>query len=222
MGHVPDKQAMALAWMGSGGVHQMIGYTAVTFYGRGGWGTQEYFFDLPGRYTFAEAFFFNQQAIIHELQQRFPDKMKHEVKHWDFERDRLVLDKELALLGYRDMKGAAMDNLGLLWDRDAVVFYGDPAWEARLASGPLPLRTELTCQGEVYTLKVIADEEARPRKPLGVLLPHRVKEIQVTSGQVFQPLITHNFVMLMKHPEKVEKGKTYQVVFKAKRVEKEQ
>lgn len=217
VGHVADKDAMALAWMSSGGVHQMIGYTAVTFYGRGGWGTQEYFLDLPGRYTFADAFFFNQQSIIHELKQRFPDKMKHEVTNWDFERDRAVLNKELALLGYRNMEGPARDALGLLWDRDAVAFYGDPAWEARLSSGPVPLRTELTCQDETYTLKVIAEEDAKPRRPLGVLLPHRVKDIHITSGQEWEPLITSNFVMLMKQPEKFAKGKSYQVVFKAKR-----
>lgn len=222
MGHVADKQSMALAWMSGGGVNQMIGYTAVTFYGRGGWGTQEYFFDLPGRYTFAEAFFFNQQSIIHELQQRFPKTMKHEVKNWDFERDRLVLDKELALLGYRNLEGEAKDNLGLLWDRDAVAFYGDPAWEARLNPAPPPIRTELTWRDDVYTLKVTVDAEAKPRKPLAILMPHRVKDIQVMSGQELQPLVTPSFVMLMKHPDKFEKGKTYQLVFKAKRVETEQ
>ena len=38
MGHIDGPDAMALAWMNSVGVNQMIGYTVVTWYGFGGWG----------------------------------------------------------------------------------------------------------------------------------------------------------------------------------------
>jgi len=38
MGRIRDKQSMALAWMGSAGVNQMIGYIVSTWYGKGGWG----------------------------------------------------------------------------------------------------------------------------------------------------------------------------------------
>ncbi|MCA9044678.1 MAG: hypothetical protein KDA69_10190, partial [Planctomycetaceae bacterium] len=43
MGHIDSKDAMALAWMKSAGVRQMIGYTVVTWYGYGGWGCLDYF-----------------------------------------------------------------------------------------------------------------------------------------------------------------------------------
>ncbi len=52
MGHVKDRDAMALAWMNSAGVKQMIGYTIPTGYGYGGWGCLDYFVEQPGRYTF--------------------------------------------------------------------------------------------------------------------------------------------------------------------------
>jgi zinc protease len=210
-GHVANDQSMALAWMSSGGVRQMIGYVAVTWYGRGGWGTRDYFFDVPGRYTLTEAFFFNQQLLIHDLQKRFPATAKHEVQDWG-ERG---LGKELARLGYREFDNTARDHLGLLWDRDAVAFYGDPAWQARLDPHDLPVRTELTQKGDVYTLSVIAERTVKPGKPLALFLPHRVGDVRVTSGQEFEPLITHRFVMLFKQPT-YEKGKTYQVVFEAK------
>ena len=72
MGLIRDKQSMALAWLGSGGADQMIGYVVSTWYGRGGWGTRDYFFSEPGRYTLSEAFYFNNQAIVYDLQTRFP------------------------------------------------------------------------------------------------------------------------------------------------------
>ncbi len=38
IGNIPDRDCMATAWMHSGGVLQMFGYTAVTFHGYMGWG----------------------------------------------------------------------------------------------------------------------------------------------------------------------------------------
>jgi hypothetical protein len=72
MGHVDGPDAMALAWMNSAGVVQMAGYTVPTWFGYMGWGLLDYFVEQPGRYTYAEAFFANQQALIHRLVTEFP------------------------------------------------------------------------------------------------------------------------------------------------------
>ena len=50
-----------------------------------------------------------------------------------------------------------------------------------------------------------------------MFLPHRVKDVKVLSGTQWQPLITDNFLMLMKSGP-FEGGKTYEVVFRAKRI----
>ena len=68
MGHIDRPDCMALAWMNSAGVKQMIGYTVSTWFGYAGWGCLNYFVEQPGRYTFTEAFFANQQALIHALE----------------------------------------------------------------------------------------------------------------------------------------------------------
>ncbi|MCG8652978.1 MAG: hypothetical protein MI861_24265, partial [Pirellulales bacterium] len=68
MGHIDGPDAMALAWMHSAGVHQMIGYTVPTWFGYGGWGCLDYFVEQPGRYTFAEAFHANHHALIYCLE----------------------------------------------------------------------------------------------------------------------------------------------------------
>ena len=51
MGHVDGPDAMALAFMKSARVNQMVGYTVLTWYGYGGWGCLDYFVEQPGRYS---------------------------------------------------------------------------------------------------------------------------------------------------------------------------
>ncbi len=67
MGHIDGPDAMALAWMNNAGVDQMVGYTVTSWYGYAGWGMMDYFVEQPGRLTVAEAFFANQQALVHRL-----------------------------------------------------------------------------------------------------------------------------------------------------------
>jgi len=217
MGRIRDKQSMALAWLGSGGVNQMIGYVVSTWYGRGGWGTRDYFFAEPGRYTLSEAFYFNNQAIVHQLETRFPKTARAELNSWDIERDRRLLGRLAASLGYRGADPKVKDNLGLLWDRDTVAFYGDPAWEARLAPRKLPTSQKLTVRNGRYTLQITAEEDYQSARPPAVLLPHRVQNVRLVHGEQLAPLITDNFIMLTD-PGKFEKGKTYRVVFLAKEI----
>ena len=46
------------------------------------------------------------------------------------------------------------DAAGLLFDRDTVVFYGDPAWKAKLADGELAYEQTLKREKSTYTFKV--------------------------------------------------------------------
>ncbi len=72
LGHIDGPDAMALAFRNSAGVCQMMGYTEPTWYGYGGWGMLDYSLEQPGRFAVAEAFYANQQAMVHRLQAAFP------------------------------------------------------------------------------------------------------------------------------------------------------
>ena len=233
MGHVKDRQAMALAWMHSVGVNQLVGYTVNQWCGWGGNGTFKFFFGEPGRYTYNEAFFFNNQTIVYDLETRFPKTARLAFNHLDMQKDRKLLNKIANILinmdeGLRDKVAAAnkqkkqcpemKDNLGLLYDRDTLAFYGDPAWEVRLAPRELPFSQKLTSENDEYTFRIVANADCSPARPPAMLLPCRLKDIKVTKGGKFSPLITDNFIMLM-NPGKFEKDKTYKVVFKAKKVD---
>ena len=201
MGHINGPDAMALAWMNSGGVRQMIGYTVLTWYGYAGWGCLDYFVEQPGRFTFAEAFYANHQALLHKLETEYP-----------------ALARTTPNL---------RSSASLLTDRDVVAFYGDPAWEARLKPGPLAWTQELTEKDGVYMFTITPQRgdksftpintngSQRGGRPIFEFLPRRVKDVQIIEGGDLKPLVTDNF-LLVPLPKKYERDRVYKIVFKAK------
>jgi hypothetical protein len=216
MGLIRDKQSIALAWMGSAGVDQLVGYVVSTWYGRGGWGTRDWFFGEPGRYTLAEAFYFNNQTIVRDIQNRFPQAADKHIA--DFERFGVPMDfgKVLEEIHKSKGQGEVKECLGLVWDRDTVALYGDPAWDVRLASHGFPYDWRLTEKNGVYTLELTAKDDCRPASPPSMFLPHRVQDVVIIEGKDMQPLVTDNFIMVTS-PGELKKGKTARVVFKAKK-----
>jgi hypothetical protein len=201
MGHIDGPDAMALAWLNSGGVDQMVGYTVDTWFGYGGWGCLDYFLEQPGRFTLAEAFYANQQALLHVLETKYPDDAKKE--------------------------SADGTRNGFLYDRDVVAFYGDPAWSAKMAPGPLAWEQDLTEKDGVFTLTVTPKKgpdsfkpastngSQRGGRPIFAFLPHRVKNVSVTAGAEWKPVVTDNFVLV---PQPADGGKAIKVVFTAEAV----
>ena len=198
MGHINGPDSMALAYMNSGGVHQMIGYTVDTWFGYGGWGCLDYFVEQPGRFTLAEAFYANHQALLNVLETKFPKDAKKE-------------------------SGEGSRN-GYLYDRDVVAFYGDPAWSVRMAPGPLAWDQELTEKDGVFTFTItpkMSDKSFQPvnkngsqrgGRPIFAFLPHRIKNVTVTKGGDLKPVVTDNFLMV---PQPTDGSHAYRVVFKA-------
>lgn len=221
MGHIDGPDAMALAFLNSGGVDQMAGYTVLTWYGYAGWGLLDYFVEQPGRFTLAEAFFANDNALIHRLETYFPG-----VNTADVEEAKKKLKDELPAAA----KAAGLtwqDAAGLLYDRDALAFYGDPAWSAKMAAGPVAWKQDLTEKdGEfVFELKPLLAEKSfatvngngsqRGGRPIFQMLPRRVDaaHVKILSGGDLQPVVTDNF-LLIPNPGKCDPSRTYRVTFR--------
>lgn len=224
MGHIDGPDAMALAWMNSVGVQQMIGYTVVTWYGYGGWGVLDYFVEQPGRYTLAEAFHANQHALIHRLDTYFDGAVAA-----DFavgaRAAAAAVNEAGKSLGLR-----AADSQGLLWDRDTVAFYGDPAWSARMDDRPKAFDQSLSIDGDTYqlTIKPNRGEDSfqpintngsqRGYRPIVELLPHRVRNVKIIAGEDLNPVITDDFI-LVPNPRQCDPKADYSVTFTASRIE---
>ncbi len=211
IGHLSGRDSMAAAWLHSGGIGQMIGYTVVTFYGYMGWGTGMLFEE--GRLSLAESFFLNNQALLHQLATRYPDLLAAMPETYDA--------KDVRNVSERYAKGDR-DALGLLWDRDTVAFYGDPAWVAHYPEAPPAITYRLEEEGGAWTLCITVLKEggySDPKwgwRPLMVLLPERVTDIRdVSCDRPATPVITDCFA-LVPLPRGSMRGEKVTVTFKAR------
>ncbi len=204
MGHIDGPDAMALAWMKSAGVRQMLGYTKPTWFGYMGWGVLDYFVEQPGRFTLTEAFFANQAALVHKLSGEFPELAKVETCD-DMGR---CTDPDAPAAAE---KATASEGNGLLFDRDVVAFYGDPAWPARMAPGKLNWEQTLTTAAdggftlEVKPLAGAASFEPvnkngsqRGGRPIVHFFEKRIDpaKLHVTEGAALKPVVTDTFVLV--------------------------
>lgn len=222
MGHIDGPDAMALAFMNSAGVRQMMGYTVPTWYGYAGWGCLDYFAEQPGRYSFVEAFFANQHALVDRLETNFPDIARLDTPPGSMPPRKFTLSDAAKKAGL-----SHHDGLGLLHDRDVVALYGDPAWNAKLAPGKLSYGQTLTeVAAGVFALEfkpLLGDKSFEPVnrngaergwRPIVQFFPHRLKDIEIVSGKDLAPVITDNFI-LIPNPKICDPNKTYRVEFKA-------
>jgi len=222
MGNIDRRDCMALAWMNNGGVHQMLGYTVPTWYGYMGWGVLDYFVEQPGRYTFTEAFFANQHALLHRLATYFPELLDQPSGDTGRPRLRPTLSDAAKAAGL-----TASDALGLVHDRDVVAFYGDPAWQARMADRPKAFEQTLTHAGDTYTFEIKPNRGAdsfqpintngsqRGGRPFVAYLPQRVTDVRIIAGADLNPVVTDDFI-LVPNPRVCDPARQYRVVFQAR------
>lgn len=215
MGHIDRRDCMATAWMNSAGVCQMLGYTVPTWYGYAGWGVLDYFVEQPGRYTFTEAFFANHHALIHRLTTSFPAILGADAKSAG---PPTATAKAAGL--------TATDGRGLLFDRDTVAFYGDPAWQARMAEQSRAFEQNLSCKADRYEFEIKPNRGAdsfkainkngsqRGGRPFIAYLPRRVRAVKITSGAEWNPIVTDDFI-LVPNPGVCDSAKPMRVTFTA-------
>ncbi len=72
IGKVSGNNSMVPGWLHTGGAVQYCGYVVSTWFGYMGWGVSDYFFKLQDQFTFAEAFFLTNQALLFDLENNTP------------------------------------------------------------------------------------------------------------------------------------------------------
>lgn len=228
MGQIDGPDAMALAFMNRVGVRQMAGYTLPTWYGYAGWGLLDYFVEQPGRFTLTEAFFANQNALIHRLETYFPEAVREEAAS---PTGRISASAPVGAAA-KAAGLTAQDAGGLLFDRDVVAFYGDPAWQARMAPGPLRWEQRWQQDAEGGSLEIIPKAEQnsfapvntngsqRGGRPIMVFFHDRIDpaSVKITAGAEFKPLITDDF-LLLPLPDASAPAKPFKVSFSARKAD---
>ena len=226
MGHIDGPDAMALAFMKSAGVRQMAGYTLPTWYGYQGWGLIDYFVEQAGRYSLTDAFFANQCALIHRLRTCFPE-LVNEVSNSAMGE----ISKPVSIGENAKSAGlTAHDANGLLFDRDVVAFYGDPAWQARLAEAALQWNETWSQDAAGASLDITPkagttsfspvnlNGSQRGGRPIVRFFDHRIDpaSVKITKGAELKPVITDDFLLI---PLPVSGTGPLKIVFTAKTAE---
>jgi hypothetical protein len=224
IGHIDGPDAMALAFLKSAGVRQMIGYTLPTWYGYQGWGLLDYFVEQPGRYTLTDAFHANHHALVHRLQTYFP-----EVADGKIDRPGARFDQPPAIgEAAKSAKLTGQDAQGLVFDRDIVAFYGDPGWQAKLADGPLQWKMTWaqTAEGGSLVIDPQAGADSfepvnkngsqRGGRPMVQFFDTRIdpSSVKIIEGADHKPVITDDFI-LVPLPTKVDSA-SLKISFTAK------
>ena len=206
-----QRNCMALAWMRTGGVYQMCGYTVVTWFGYSGWGTRGFMHE-NGHYNFAESFYFNNQSLMHQIATKYPRLLKLNCPGYSHRQFQGILGYMQKRMGLK-----TRDELGLLWDRDVQVFYGDPAWDARIVKENPTYTRRFEDLGN-GTFKFIVETKTDgvwPGRPIAMLLPRRLENPKITEANGLKPVVTDNFVLLPMSG-KFKAGKTFSFTFQGK------
>lgn len=194
MGNIESSDSMALAWMNDVGVKQMIGYTVPTWFGYGGWGVLDYFVEQPGRYTLTEAFFANQQALIHAIETNQGNQRG------------LLFDRDVVAF-YGDPKWEAR-----MADRDK-------AYDQKLTVNGSTYTLEITPRRGAKSFEPVNTNGAqRGWRPIVQWLPHRIKNIKVVEGDEFKPVVSDDFI-LVPNPRVCDSNLVYRVVFEAEPID---
>ena len=221
MGHIDGPDAMALAWMNSVGVNQMVGYTVLTWYGYSGWGVLDYFVEQPGRYSLSEAFHANQHALIHRLDSYYDGIVSIDVVPGSRKIPSAPANEAGRAIGLTDF-----DSRGLLWDRDTVAFYGDPGWQAHMEEMPKAYDQKLTINDGVFTLDITPKRGSQSFQPVNTngaqrgwrpiveLFDERIGNVKILEGEDLKAVITDDFI-LVPNPRSVDPNREYRIRFTA-------
>jgi zinc protease len=178
--------SMACTLISHYGFNQFVGYTVPTWYGKGGWGTLG-LWQSEGGYSLADAWFFNNQVILHELQTRFPEASK-EVMAVSEDGEGFPMDMN------RKME---RDASGMIWDRDVVAFYGDPMH--RIITGSRQaFETQLKKSGASQLLTIKAQKDLKGGPAICVWLPEKIKGLQPAPNSINDLLVTDDYIIVLK------------------------
>ena len=222
-----NPNSMAIACLGSGNAAAMVGYVVTSWYGRAGWGTLKYWLFNPGRYTLAEAVFLNEQDMLFQMnrwnsnfnQLNFPYSQSDAQFQGEMKKAVAAIQNQLGI------ENPTKDQVGFLYDRDVLAYYGDPKADIRLQEMPEEeYKVDFKVKGEKCIIKIktrknfnmnhLKGEQFKQEHvgnlPFSYFFPERLKSPRLVSKCSGDILINEDF-MLIYEPN-FKPGETYKIV----------
>ncbi len=185
--------------------NQVVGYTVPSWYGKGGWGTLSLLFENTDGTPLAEAWYLNNQFILHETLAISPALLGVEFN--DADMGPSFFRSIFPVLGQQNIsQQKAREAIGLVHDRDVVAFYGDPAWRAAVDSSHCPRPFRIEWKGDKqFTITANADRKGR----CAVWFPHAATGRDATGCDAPGAVFTNDFILF---PElELKKGESLTV-----------
>ena len=210
---------MAIAWMKGGHATAMVGYVVETWYGRNGWGGLKYWLTSSGRYSLAEAIFLNQQDMLFQLNEWIPgvEGVKYLFPGVEYGADDRTAD---------GLGNVTRDQRGFWYDRDVLVYYGDPKWDVRLQQVPgeedftVSSRMEegkcviIIRTGKSFSLERMKGEHFKEEHvsdlPFSYFFPKRLNHPRLAQGQAWKVALSENFMLV--YDADFQPGGSYRIV----------
>lgn len=194
-------KSMAPAWMKSANLSAFVGYVVPTWHGRAGWGTLKYWITTPGRYSLSEALFLNMQDILYQLNEWDGSLITDDFNHNDWRGSFNKLESNFS-----------MDQQGFFYDRDVLVYYGDPAANIRLNEiedeSDFNVSMELKDGKGIITIKTNSNFDLKRMKgndfkkehvldlPFSYLFPIRLNNPRLSYPQDWNIALSKDFMLL--------------------------
>lgn len=143
-----SEDSMTVTLISEYGVRQLVGYTIPTWYGVG-WGAHGNFFDGHQDVTVGQAWFFTNQRALEQLPEslrtiEFPIAAEGQTG--------ITMQEIVGCIRGSGLAQATKDDVGRLYDRDVIAFYGNPLFRARFDVNAK------NCQPWHYTLETRGKE----------------------------------------------------------------
>ena len=187
--------------------NQVVGYTVPSWYGEGGWGTLGTFFGNTAGTSLAEAWFLNNQFLLHKTNEVHPELHKVQFNDESFNAGSLI--PQMVKHNIHPNQDNARDLLGLVHDRDVVAFFGDPAWRASLDESHSQSPYSITWENaKAFTITANYDAKGRCAVWFPTAETGRNASTCTAPGAIF----TNDFILF---PElKLQKGEQLRVEIK--------
>lgn len=184
-----SADSMAVTALSAYTCNQLVGYTVPSWYGAGGWGTLSSFMGNTADTTLAQAFFLNNQFLLHKTAEIDP-------KLLDAEFNEAVISPELQVsineCGAELTPENIRDAVGLVYDRDTLAFYGDPAWAAVIDRSHAPAPFSISWESpKRFTITAENDTQER----CGVWFPTAECGTSATGCDAADAVFTDDFIL---------------------------
>lgn len=180
-------------------VRQLVGYTVPSWFGEIGWGTNDKFFNGHQTTSVGQAWFFATQLLLNGLPE---NAARIPVPLTATDMSGITFEATVDLLR---KNGVALtrENVGRVYDRDVVAFYGDPLFRARFSPDALsvpPWDCRVATEGDAQIFAVRGARGNAVKKDFCLWFPRRfdaTKTLKIEGAAIVpEPtILTENFVV---------------------------